>query len=328
MEKLNQYIRESLGQNIHTRPFTDKEKSVLPYYITTLYNLYHAKFLGHELVLIELRSTMEGIQQIDTNIQMLNEKLGKGIVLVSEQIHPFQRKRLIEKGINFIIPGIHLYLPALLIDLKEIYAKPRKLKSNLVPSAQCLLLYYILNSTNDLDNLSLKRIAGKFNYTSMAISKAVDNLQQFQLCELLGTKEKHIHFIGNRSDLWEKALPFMVNPVLKRVYTDIKPEKAKLKAYTTALPEYSNMNPSKQNYFAIDRGSFLELEKRKQIKNLNNFEGIICIEVWKYNPVVLKENFIELNDAVDPLSLYLSLKNDNDERTQEALEKIIEKYIW
>ena len=186
-----------------------------------------------------------------------------------------------EKGINFIIPGIHLYLPGLLIDMKKTYSKPRELKSKLVPSAQCILLYYILNSANDFENLSLKSIAGKFNYTSMAISKAVGNLQQFHLCELLGTKEKHIHFIGKRSDLWEKALPFMVNPVLKRVYTDIKPEKAKLKAYTTALPEYSNMNPSKQNYFAIDRGSFLALEKRKQIKNLNYFEGVFCIEKTK-----------------------------------------------
>ena len=32
--------------------------------------------------------------------------------------------------------------------------------------------------------------------------------------------------------------------------------------------------------------------------------------------------------VVDPLSLYLSLKDSTDERIEMALEKIIKDYIW
>lgn len=62
--------------------------------------------------------------------------------------------------------------------------------------------------------------------------------------------------------------------------------------------------------------------------NLNNKEGRLCLEVWKYDPKVLVGELPNDMPVVDALSLYLSLKDNYDERTEAALEQIIEKYIW
>jgi hypothetical protein len=43
------------------------------------------------------------------------------------------------------------------------------------------------------------------------------------------------------------------------------------------------------------------------------------IEVWSYEPKLLGDN-----EAVDPLSLYLSLRNSADERIQQQIELLLE----
>jgi len=87
------------------------------------------------------------------------------------------------------------------------------------------------------------------------------------------------------------------------------------------------MNPSRQEYYAIDKKLFYELQKQGKFINLNPYEGHYCLELWKYNPAKLAEGITEKFN-VDPLSLYLSLQEMHDERVENALEMIIEKIIW
>jgi len=77
-----------------------------------------------------------------------------------------------------------------------------------------------------------------------------------------------------------------------------------------------------------DRGSFFALLKTKELINLNDYEGKYCLEVWKYNPEILVKRLHNDMKVVDPLSLYLSFKENTDERIEMALEQIIKKYIW
>ena len=56
-------------------------------------------------------------------------------------------------------------------------------------------------------------------------------------------------------------------------------------------------------------------------------EGRYCLEVWKYNPKQLANLVQDDYSVVDPLSLYLSLKNETDERIEMALEQIKTKFI-
>ena len=55
----------------------------------------------------------------------------------------------------------------------------------------------------------------------------------------------------------------------------------------------------------------------------NPEEAQLQLEVWRYDPQILTEE-----ETVDPFSLYLSLKETEDERIESALTEMMEKLQW
>lgn len=332
IKKTIKYVEDVLQIDIGIEPVPKQELHNLPIYISNIYKLYRAQLLNVDLLLIEYIDP-EGfsIFQLNKHIDLLIESTNKPVVLLMENISSLHRNRLIEKRINFIIPGKQLFLPDFLVDLREVNEN-RRLKrktKKLLPSAQLMLLYHILKRNREwqIEEQSFTQLADRLGYTKMAITKAVDNLAVNNLCKVEGTKEKYIRFVKDRKTLWDLALPFFVNPVFKKVYVDKKPEGISLlRSNESALTEYSDMNPPRQKYYAIVRPRFYELQKKGQLKNPNEYEGAYCLELWKYNPQILTGD-ITGKQIVDPLSLYLSLQYTQDERVENALEMIIEKHI-
>jgi hypothetical protein len=275
------------------------------------------------------------IQQTDLHLQQLKKHFQKKVVLILENVESYNRKRLIEKHINFIVPNKQLYLPELLIDLKESYplAKTKLQSPNLLPSAQFLFIYHLLHCTasTSIEGIAFKDIAKRLDYTPMAITNAIENLVQHELVRVTGDKEKAIHFQKDRAALWHTALQKnrVQSPVIKTVFVDQKPKGvALLKTNASALPAYSDLNPSAQAYYAIEKNAFYDLQKNDALLNLNESEGKFALEVWKYDPNrLIKEKSNDLK-VVDPFSLYLSLKDSKDERVEMALEQIIERFVW
>lgn len=336
MRKAINYINETLGINTIENPISNKFLGNLPMYISQAYKVYDAILFDKNIVLIEqINEDDFSVLQIEKHLQLIRNAVGKTVVLVLENLQSYNRKRLIEKGINFIVPDKQLFLPELLINLSESYAQSKtKLKNkSLMPSSQFLFLFHIIHRNNNwkIEEHSFKEIAKKLDYTPMAVSYAVDDLKNHDLIEVTGEKEKYIKFNVQRSELWYIAEQenLLSNPVLKTVYVDELPHNVfMLKANASALPEYTSINPSKQHFYAIDKNKFYELQKNNALLNVNDREGKFAIEVWKYNPVTLLDEFPVNNAVVDPLSLYLSLKDNHDERIEMGLEQIIEKMIW
>lgn len=336
MRKAINYINESLGIDAIEKPILNKDLGNLPMYITQAYKLYDAIVFNINIVLIEQRNEDDfSVLQTEKHLQLIRNAINKTVVLVLENLQSYNRKRLIEKGINFIVPDKQLFLPELLINLSENYAQPKSKVKNksLMPSSQFLLLYHIIHRYNNwkIEEHSFKEIAKKLDYTPMAVSYAVDDLKNHDLIEVFGEKEKFIKFNLERSELWYTAQQqnILESPVLKTVFVDELPSNLfMLKANASALPEYTSINPSKQQYYAIEKSAFYFLQKNNGLLNANDREGKFAIEVWKYNPVALLDEFPVDNAVVDPLSLYLSLKDSTDERVEMGLEQIIEKMIW
>jgi hypothetical protein len=336
MKELKQYILETLGEDIEPDPIPKPLLGTLPMYVGEKYKLYNAVLLNRPLLFAEARQLENlSILQTEKHFNLLKNTFARKVVLIMPQIEGFNRKRLIERGINFIVPGKQLYLPDLLIDLRETFTTQRIRRKNntLLPSAQFLLIYHIIHRYEDwkLEKHSFKEIAEKTGYTAMAITKAVDNLKHHELVNVAGDKEKFIHFLHERHELWYVAEQrgLLINPVLKRVYVDEKPQnKFMLECNTSALSEYSDINPSRQQFYAIEKNKFYDLQKNNALTNANEYEGRYCLEVWKYDPETLVGELANDRPVVDPLSLYLSLKDSHDERIEMALEQIKDKNIW
>jgi hypothetical protein len=164
----------------------------------------------------------------------------------------------------------------------------------------------------------------------MGITRAVENLKYHELIETTGEKEKFIRFMFDRQQMWHNAEQqnILTNPVLKRVYVDEKPREIfMLHSYNSALPKYSDINPTQQEFYAIERNMFYVLQKSNALINANKYEGKYCLEVWKYNPETIVNQLRNRTQVVDPLSLYLCFKESEDERVEMAMEQIIEKFI-
>ncbi len=196
----------------------------------------------------------------------------------------------------------------MLVDLKESFTNPKaKQKSEkILPSAQFLLIYHIIHRNENwkLEDYPFKEIARKLNYTPMAITNAIDNLKYNELLEVTGEKEKFIRFRYNRSELWNIAHEqnLLVNPVLKTVFVDEKPKDIiLLQSNASAMPEYTDLNPSRQEYFAIEKTVFYGLQKSNVLANPNEHEGRYALEIWKYNPLTLVGELPNDLPVVDPL---------------------------
>ena len=336
MKELKKYITETIGAEIDIKVLPQKKHGMLPMFLSEIYQLSEVRMFNHIYILAERRNSDElSILQTEKHFKIINETLNVKVVLLAKNLPSFNRKRLIGKGINFIVPGKQLFLPAILIDLNETITQNRKMgkKETLLPSAQVIILYRILqkNKSQNIGELSFKQLAGILHYTPMVITNAVNNLKYHEICTTIGEKEKYIRFNLEIPEMWNdlEKRNLLVNPVFKKVFTDEKPSGVKMvHSNFSALPDYSDMNPGRQEFYALDKSAFYNLKKNDKLANLNEHEGDFCLELWKYDPVVIADQLRVGNAVVDPISLYLSLKNSADERIQDALERIIEKYIW
>lgn len=327
MQDIAYYLDSILGLDARIERYTGDFKS-LPVYIRETYTLYHCSLIHRTLILAAPKEDQEfSIQQIEQQLGLIEQALHAKVVLLSYTLTAIERKRLIAKGINFVVPGKQLFLPSLLIDLREsFYTRYKSNISTLLPSAQLILLFHILYHQHDtITALSFKGLAEKLYYTPMAISKAIENLLSLGLCKVDDSKkEKMLHFQLPTHELWEKAQPYLVTPVLKTVYVDQRLQQFELHCNLGALAEYSLLNFPRQEYYAVERNIYYGLRKQGILVNENSKEGQYCLEVWKYEPQLLAGG----KPYVDPLSLYLSLRDTKDERTQMALDEIINKYTW
>lgn len=274
-----------------------------------------------------------GIAQMDKHFHQVQQVVGLPVIAVFPELEAYNRKRLIERHIAFVVPGKQMYIPEFLIDLKEYGGMTKKEHPRLTPMGQLLFLFHILDKLQSraIENKTFKELAPMLGTNPMGITRAVENLKHHQLIEVTGEKEKYIRFTTDKQQLWRlaKEKDILINPLLKRVYVDEKPKGARLfYCNMSALAEYTDMNPGTQDFFAIEKSIFYSLQKNKALTNINEQEGKYCVEVWKYNPETLAGVVTGQMQVVDPLSLYLSLEESTDERIEMALEQLIKKALW
>lgn len=327
------HIKEILGESVSLFPVSSRDfGSKLPLFMTELYSFSKVVFMQQTLFLFEPKEQgVKSMSQLLKHQELIEEKLLCKTALVLEELEAFQRKRLIEKKAQFIIPGRQIFLPFWLVDLKETFIQKRKKRVSISPAAQMILIWYILDRERKIDfsHANLQDLANDFGYSAMTITKASTELVEHGLCTLKSDgKHKFMQFSAEKLELWHLAEPHLVNPVLKTIYVDQLPNGiGRIASNFSALSEYSEMNPSRQKFYAIDKSIFYQLEKEGAFRESNETEGEYCLEVWKYNPSKFCEILSNAAFAVDPLSLYLSMKGNPNERADFAVENLL-NHIW
>ena len=115
--------------------------------------------------------------------------------------------------------------------------------------------------------------------------------------------------------MWEKALPYLTNPVKESGYI-AQPVSKGIIGGIDALSHYSMLVGEN-----IPTRVFTQNEFKESGEILSRYEDVQRVEIWKYPP---------LSDGgyVDRLSLYLSLRDDRDPRVEKELETMFNEILW
>ena len=169
--------------------------------------------------------------------------------------------------------------------------------------------------------LSTSQAAKNLELTPTSISRASRQLEEMGLLHIRKVGVQRImQSEDSPKTLFQKAGDKLLNPIKRTVYipkefvgTDL------LESGYSALAEYSMLNAPNVRCYAAER---ISQWKDVMSNSLQNSQVQVAVEMWRYNPRKLSTRNI-----VDELSLALALREDADERVEEAVEEMLNE-LW
>lgn len=320
---LAEYVRKTLGVPAEVHSWTDTNR--FPPFIRHAYEFAELRGIGAPCLLFLDRSREEQSPiAVRKHLDLLRAFSELEPVYVRERMTPYNRKRLIEQQIPYIVPGSQLYLPMRAIDLRERFRAPRETRRRLRPAAQALLLDWLLRRDPE-QSIAAHELTGRLGYTAMTLSRAFDEIEDAGLGETATIgRERRLQLVAPRKALWDLAQPVLSTPVSGRKFIqsiDLLPD---MRAGLSALAAYSMLAPPPYPVVAMSAVNWSTFQLKHQIFPVPYMDrGAVEVEIWSYPP----ERFA-VAGLVDRLSLYLSLKEEKDERIETSLGEMMEAISW
>ncbi len=320
---LERYLHETLGLTVMAIPW--KQEGGVPFFLKDSYDFYEMELLGSRCVLMIAKGNEEPTPaRVCKHIKQVQNKWQGICIYVQPAMSAYNRKRLIEQKVAFVVPGNQMYLPELNIDLREYFRKWRTMAKALSPSAQVVIIAALLGRIKGRALPS--DLAKQFGYSTMSMSRVLDMIEAAELSEVNQEgRERWLSLLSSKTALWEKARTLMRDPVKKRVWVDrIKgTDVVTIKSGLSALAEHTLLNPPRQPVYAISKERWKMLQQSGVNALAEAEDGVCELEVWSYNPELTAQG-----QVVDTFSLYLSLQKNKDERVETALNQMMEQIKW
>lgn len=325
---LASYIETVLGDTPSFSPW-DQAPS-LPYYLTSHYCLLHMTLLGQTcVVLLENPQQSASLPEVKKHMDTLRKLTQAPLIFVAEALASYERKRLIDKGVQFIVPGNQLFIPELGLDLRE-YFRARQEKITLMsPATQAMLIHLLMNPSPPSLQLSQSTLGYPFKYSKMTVSRAVKELKDLALIVVHNDRQAHIEIQISSHQLWEDARKHMRSPLKKTLWLNQIPHlnhTPLLLAGESALNKHSLLMEPRLPVYACSSETLGTLLKDSPALSEVAPEDAVCaLQIWSYEPTVYAR---AMDACVDPFSLLLSLQDSKDERIQIGLSQVEGDLKW
>ena len=300
----------------------------LPYFLQDTYEVVTGEVLGREIALTCLKGPhAPPVGQMDRHVRTMHEQLRMPVIVALPQVSATERKRLIENGVAFVVPGRQLYAPQLGMILSEHFPLGGKRElARVSPATQALLIWYLLHDpVTALWQPSAD--AAALGYTAMTASRAVRELLQLNCFELeVRGRAKLLKLTMTRRQLWEKALPHLATPVQRSLWTDdrrmLQMHDVRL-AGESALARHSTLNGPAAPVVAVTSDVITEAQDGGVRFEQRQLGDGIEVQVWRYRPTIESKS-----QTADRLSVWLSLRGAQDPRIQMALDELDGAFPW
>lgn len=321
------YLELVVGERPVIVPISATDLARLPLYLGHAWHLRRTLLFGREIAFAFPKDcTRRGLTRIAKDCAALTSRLGVEVVPVIPDIRSYERRQLVQKRIPFVTPGKQLFLPMFLADFRESFSAPRQApRETMSWISQVIVLRHLLDG--GIAERPLAEVAETLGYTAMAVTHGVRELVSLGLCAKVPRgRAKVVQFALESHTLWDRALVHMRSPVARcyPVATPIGQTPDAIEAGLNALSRNSDL--------AYDGPRILAMPNR-EIKRLidagvvetrwDEGDSDLVLEGWHYRPRLTSDG-----PAVDDFSLFLSLRDDPDERVQTALAGMMERRTW
>lgn len=324
------YLQEVLGIRAPgvkpVRPWARANE--LPYFLRDAFQFSELELLGQPVVLaIGQAGVKQSLSEVRTWLDKVRALAGQPAIYVTDALASYDRRRLIEQKVPFIVPGNQLYLPDLGLDLREYFRRRAPAtEAALSPSAQAMLITALLRQPWQPDWHPSKDAAA-LGYTPMTGSRAVKELTAAGLAAAHTVdRSRWLRMDLPREQVWERAKPALRTPVRRTVWVaahGVAVHRPSRVAGLSALARYSMLTEPKWPVYALTAADW-KVATDAGVRELPEPEaGAQEWQLWNYSPALLPDA-----NTVDPLSLTLSLHENADDRIQLALDELKDQLPW
>lgn len=312
-----------LGRKVEITPCNKERLKGISIGERLSYSFYEASYQDSPLLFLEPKKENPTPKECRITSDRMTELFRLPIVFILKPGPTYERQRLSDKGVYFVMSDQYAHLP-MLIALEK--TSNRKIATELKPVAQYILLYHL--QVKSLEGLAAKAISELIPYSYASTALGITCLSDVGLCEKVQTnpKTKTVHFKLQGEELWNAASTVLVSPLEQRIFCDNILAKANYPVCgINALAHYTRLNPDPERMMMLTSKEYRELRASEVFENPNIYDGDFIIEVWKYPAIGLID---EKAQWVDKLSLALVMQDDNDPRVEKEVEQMIKDIQW
>lgn len=311
----------SIFQSFYINVSVEKIALTLPISFEKRFQYVQMKFHKESFLLIK-EKRRGSLDSFVTQARIMGEKASMDVILVFSKLSDIEKKQLLQARVPFVDFKGNLFFPPMGLVLNA--NDDVEVFKELTPSEQLTWIAFLLTKGQkvvDVDLLS--QITGLPNSTIYRC------LRTFKTLNWLNKPNKLYAYTASKKELFLKSESFLFNPIKKRLLLSdfdlnkIQSDSRLLYGGTYALSYLTFLAESDENSsYVISQRQFnkLSLPLSQHI-----LEGKI-LEIWRYSPFVSEfwNDFKETQDRqfVDPISLYLTLKDDDDPRVEEEIEAL------
>ena len=272
------------------------------------------------------------------NLYRVFSRMESGPALIlADDLNPKVRGVLVRMGIPHVVTSHVIFAPNLgvtyrkLKDLSdEITAqKPLSAIGLKLTAAYLLQPHYFKNNPTLSEIQERLKQQGKYSLSVATLSRAFQELQKFELIEMIGRgPNKRAHF-KEREQTWKRLLEIPVETVVRQIETRNLPSKSieSVLSGDSALGKLSDLIQPDSQTIALSLATYRKWKisqnesQNPKLKSIDWNTPPHTIELWREDPLFLQEK-----GCINIIQLVLSLRSHRDERVQIALSQILENH--
>lgn len=314
---MKDFIEKTLHQKIEIIPYEETRK--FPLVLQGNYEFYQMKIMNQVCILARLKENAS-LTTLRRQQKQIERLAGVYCVLYLKQLNYYSRDKMLEEGIPFVWENHQVYIPFLGLLLKPNEVRKINPCCKISFLTQKFLLSALYEEWNDL---TVTAVAEQMKVSKMSATRVFDEIESLEIPVLTksGRSRRYIK-AGSKKEIWDTIRSSLRTPLLRDYYLERDLPYISVKSGISGLAELSMLEDNPYPTYAVTKYEIREkgIDQARQIPR-DEIPGCVVQEIGYCIP-------FHQGNTIDPLSIYLLLKDVEDPRVEAALEEMLEEYVW